>query len=73
MLAFFTKDILNYKKTDRDRGFQLDQDILMRVSLLQINDNEYELIWSNHHILMDGWCISIINNDFFEIIHLDKI
>ncbi|NOQ24319.1 MAG: amino acid adenylation domain-containing protein, partial [Bacteroidales bacterium] len=59
--------ILNYKKTDRERGFRLDQDILMRVSLLQINHNEYELIWSNHHILMDGWCISIINNDFFDI------
>ncbi|NOQ27705.1 MAG: amino acid adenylation domain-containing protein, partial [Bacteroidales bacterium] len=59
--------ILNYKKTDRERGFRLDQDILMRVSLIQTDNNEYELIWSNHHILMDGWCISIINNDFFEI------
>ncbi|NOQ24952.1 MAG: amino acid adenylation domain-containing protein, partial [Bacteroidales bacterium] len=59
--------ILDYKKTDRERGFRLDQDILMRVSLLQLNNNEYELIWSNHHILMDGWCISIINNVFFEI------
>ncbi|NOQ28295.1 MAG: amino acid adenylation domain-containing protein [Bacteroidales bacterium] len=59
--------ILNYKKTDRERGFRLDQDVLMRVSLIQIDNNEYELIWSNHHILMDGWCLSIINNDFFEI------
>ncbi|NOQ28294.1 MAG: non-ribosomal peptide synthetase, partial [Bacteroidales bacterium] len=59
--------ILKYKKTDRDRGFRLDQDILMRVSLIQLDNNEYELIWSNHHILMDGWCIGIINNDFFEI------
>ncbi|NOQ28197.1 MAG: amino acid adenylation domain-containing protein, partial [Bacteroidales bacterium] len=59
--------ILNYKKTDRERGFRLDQDVLMRVSLIQIDNNGYELIWSSHHILMDGWCLSIINNDFFEI------
>ncbi|NOQ27975.1 MAG: amino acid adenylation domain-containing protein, partial [Bacteroidales bacterium] len=59
--------ISNYKNKDKKRGFILDHDVLMRVSLLQINDKEYELIWSNHHIVMDGWCISIINNDFFEI------
>ncbi|NOQ25416.1 MAG: amino acid adenylation domain-containing protein, partial [Bacteroidales bacterium] len=59
--------ISNYKNKDKKRGFILDQDILLRVSLLQIDNNEYELIWSNHHILMDGWCLSIINNDFFEI------
>ncbi|NOQ28301.1 MAG: amino acid adenylation domain-containing protein, partial [Bacteroidales bacterium] len=59
--------ISNYKNKDKKRGFILDHDVLMRVSLLQLNKNEYELIWSNHHILMDGWCLSIINNDFFEI------
>jgi non-ribosomal peptide synthase protein (TIGR01720 family) len=59
--------ISNYKNKDKKRGFIPDQDILLRVSLIQTDNNEYELIWSNHHILMDGWCMSIINNDFFEI------
>ncbi|NOQ27954.1 MAG: amino acid adenylation domain-containing protein [Bacteroidales bacterium] len=59
--------VADFKKRDVGNGFLLDQDVLMRVSLLQLGDNDYELIWSHHHILMDGWCINIINNDFFEI------
>jgi len=59
--------IKDSKIKDREQGFILDHDVLMRVILIQLGDNEYELIWSNHHILMDGWCLSIINNDFFQI------
>ncbi len=39
----------------------------MRVSILRMDYSEYELIWSFHHILMDGWCLGILNKEFFEI------
>ncbi|MDQ1353576.1 MAG: hypothetical protein QG657_3882, partial [Acidobacteriota bacterium] len=61
------RKIEEFKIIDRKRGFDLSRGVLMRVSILQIDKLEYELIWSFHHILMDGWCFGIINNEFFEI------
>jgi iturin family lipopeptide synthetase B len=59
--------IEEFKTKDKLRGFDPGKDILMRVSILQLQQQEYEVIWSFHHILMDGWCIGILNQEFFEI------
>jgi amino acid adenylation domain-containing protein/non-ribosomal peptide synthase protein (TIGR01720 family) len=59
--------IEEFKIKDKLRGFDPGKDILMRVSILQVHHREYEVIWSFHHILMDGWCIGILNKEFFEI------
>jgi amino acid adenylation domain-containing protein/non-ribosomal peptide synthase protein (TIGR01720 family) len=59
--------IRQYEREDRQRSFDLSRDILMRVTLVRLDDTEYQLIWSFHHILMDGWCVSILNMEFFEI------
>jgi hypothetical protein len=56
-----------FKINDRGRPFDLSRDSLMRVAILRTADTEYEFIWSFHHILMDGWCLGIINTEFFEI------
>jgi len=39
----------------------------MRVAVLQLETDRYELIWSHHHILMDGWCMGIILNEFRQL------
>ena len=56
-----------FKENDKKRFFDLANDVLMRISVLQVNPSEYEIIWSFHHILMDGWCVGILNKEFFEI------
>lgn len=55
------------KVKDRERNFDLNTDVLIRVKLLQLDEEEYEFIWSTHHILMDGWCLGIIISEFLEI------
>ncbi|HLP47621.1 MAG TPA: condensation domain-containing protein, partial [Candidatus Kapabacteria bacterium] len=63
------KEILisEFKYKDKIRSFDLSKNVLMRVAILRIADFVYEFTWSFHHILMDGWCIGILNNEFFEI------
>ena len=56
-----------YRGQDRSRRFNLREDVLMRLSVLRMADNEYVLIWSYHHVLMDGWCMGIIMNDFMAL------
>ncbi|WP_197262107.1 non-ribosomal peptide synthetase [Brevibacillus laterosporus] len=52
---------------DKAKGFDLAQDALMRVFILRIGDETYRFLWSFHHILMDGWCLSLIAKEVFEI------
>ncbi|MEW6737253.1 MAG: condensation domain-containing protein, partial [Acidobacteriota bacterium] len=49
-----------YLKQDRELGFELSQAPLMRMSIIQMDGNSYQLIWSHHHLIMDGWCSSIL-------------
>jgi len=59
--------IEKYKEEDREKGFDLERDIPMRISILRISQNAYKIVWSFHHIIMDGWCLGIIIKDFFDI------
>ncbi|HLP60598.1 MAG TPA: condensation domain-containing protein, partial [Candidatus Deferrimicrobium sp.] len=59
--------VKEFKEKDKVRSFILSKDVLMRVAILKLENSEYEFTWSFHHILMDGWCTGILNNDFFEI------
>ena len=52
---------------DVHEAFDLTKDVLMRVAAFHLGGREYEFVWSHHHILMDGWCTSIIVSEFFEI------
>ncbi len=56
----------NYLKEDKEEGFDLHEGCLMRFSVLKLSDDAYEFVWTNHHVLTDGWCISILNGDFFK-------
>ncbi|MDQ1351276.1 MAG: hypothetical protein QG657_1578, partial [Acidobacteriota bacterium] len=61
------KRLKKFKEKDKQRSFDLSKDVLMRVSILRVDKAEYEFTWSFHHILMDGWCVGILNSEFFEI------
>jgi iturin family lipopeptide synthetase C len=52
-----------YQMTDRKETFDLSKDMLMRITVLQTADDTFEVIWSHHHILMDGWSSNIIWNE----------
>ncbi|NEO38504.1 MAG: amino acid adenylation domain-containing protein [Moorea sp. SIOASIH] len=45
---------------DRKKGFQMNQAPLMRCTLIRLGNQTCKLIWSFHHILIDGWCGPII-------------
>uniref|UniRef100_UPI001238F68E condensation domain-containing protein n=1 Tax=Paenibacillus tepidiphilus TaxID=2608683 RepID=UPI001238F68E len=56
-----------YKQKDRDEGFDLLRGPLIRLAILKKNSDSYIMIWSFHHILMDGWCVSILMQEFMHI------
>jgi hypothetical protein len=46
--------------TQRINGFQFDQAPLMNCIFIKLTNNTHRFIWTHHHILLDGWCLSII-------------
>ena len=45
-------------EADYREGFDLAQAPLQRVLLLRLDEQRHQLIWTCHHILMDGWSSS---------------
>ncbi|OPA84560.1 hypothetical protein BFW87_29090 [Pseudomonas fluorescens] len=43
---------------ERIQGFELDQPPLQRILLVRLDDHSHQLVWTYHHILIDGWSIS---------------
>ncbi len=55
-----------FAHADRQRGFELSQAPLMRLTLIQLSDDIYELIWTNYHLILDGWSRALLIKEVFE-------
>ncbi|MGH9822046.1 MAG: condensation domain-containing protein, partial [Blastocatellia bacterium] len=51
---------------DRKIGFVLEQAPLFRCKLARLNSDTCLFAWSHHHIILDGWCLSLILSEIFE-------
>ncbi|WP_085725029.1 non-ribosomal peptide synthetase [Pseudomonas sp. R37(2017)] len=54
-------------KTEREAGFDLLNQAPFHLRLIRVGAARYWFMMSNHHILIDAWCRSLLMNDFFEI------
>ena len=52
---------------DRARGFDLAAAPLMRLTLLRLGDEVYQVVWSFHHLLTDGWSLPILFKDLLGL------
>ena len=59
-----------YLLEDRKKGFQFDQAPLMRVALIDHGNGLQKLVWSFHHILLDGWSVSLVVGEVFQLYEL---
>ncbi len=53
-----------YKTLDRKKGIDCTKEALVRVAVLQLADQQFELIWSYHHAIIDGWSIALLMNEY---------
>lgn len=52
-----------FLKADRARGFDLTKPPLMRCTLVRLGEQDYWLVWSHHHLQVDGWSWPLIFRD----------
>ncbi|MFO2464012.1 non-ribosomal peptide synthetase [Pseudomonas sp. 15FMM2] len=54
-------------KAEREAGFDLLNQAPFHLRLIRVGAARYWFMMSNHHILIDAWCRSLLMNDFFDI------
>ncbi|WP_241002865.1 AMP-binding protein, partial [Streptomyces sp. CB01881] len=52
---------------DRAQGFDITRAPLLRIAVIRLADDVYELVCSNHHLIFDGWSRSVL---FREVLAL---
>ena len=57
----------SFIKQDRDKGFSLSRDLLIRLFVLKTGIDEYQLVISHHHIIMDGWCTGTVIQNLLKM------
>jgi amino acid adenylation domain-containing protein/non-ribosomal peptide synthase protein (TIGR01720 family) len=52
-----------YLRQDRERGFDAGRAPLLRLALFRTGEAEHHLVWTQHHLTLDGWSIPILFRD----------
>jgi amino acid adenylation domain-containing protein len=60
------QDLQEQVDLDAAQGFDLLAAPLMRLSLIRLDPQTHYLIWTSHHILMDGWSSSRLLGEVLE-------
>ena len=57
---------------DRTTGFSLSRVPLMRLHLIHLTEDKYQLIWSYHHLILDGWSLSLLLKEVMDVYQAAK-
>ncbi|MHA4812443.1 amino acid adenylation domain-containing protein, partial [Flavitalea flava] len=52
--------IRQYGEADRRQGFVMTAAPLMRIGLLRLEEDCYRMLWTHHHMLLDGWSVPVL-------------
>ena len=52
---------------DRARRFDLTRPPLVRLLLVRVGERDFRLVWSNHHIVLDGWSNAVLMRELFAL------
>ncbi len=58
--------LTEFLKDDRSKGFDFNEAPISRITLIQLTDLNYKLIWSCHHLMLDGWSGGVVLNQVFD-------
>ncbi|HEY5835639.1 amino acid adenylation domain-containing protein [Streptomyces sp.] len=53
-------------RRDRARGIDLARPPLLRVTLVRLSPTEVHVLWTFHHVLLDGWSVFQVLGDVFS-------
>ncbi|TXS41852.1 non-ribosomal peptide synthetase, partial [Streptomyces sp. OR43] len=56
-------------EADWARGADFTASTLVRLALVRLAEGRHQLVWSYHHLLLDGWSVPIVLGEVLEAYH----
>ncbi|PWV46108.1 non-ribosomal peptide synthase protein (TIGR01720 family)/amino acid adenylation domain-containing protein, partial [Chitinophaga sp. S165] len=56
----------DFLKKDRNAGIDIKNSSPVRLNIFRTGEDAYHFVWSKHHIIIDGWCGSILVKEFYN-------
>ncbi|MFK7962991.1 MAG: condensation domain-containing protein [Burkholderiaceae bacterium] len=57
--------LMHFLSGDLESGLQIEQAPVSRMTLIQTSDQSHELVWTCHHLLLDGWSGGLVLDEVF--------
>ncbi|MEM6402898.1 MAG: condensation domain-containing protein, partial [Cyanobacteria bacterium P01_D01_bin.116] len=57
----------DFLEEDREQGFDLKIAPLFRITLIQLTETRYQLVWTQHHLIIDGWSAGLVLKEVFQL------
>jgi amino acid adenylation domain-containing protein/non-ribosomal peptide synthase protein (TIGR01720 family) len=54
-----------FLEEERRLGFDPGQAPLMRLHLFRVGEESHRLVWSHHHLILDGWSVPVLIGEVF--------
>jgi len=61
------RKLTDFLENERKKAFDFSTPELMRFYLIKLQENNFAFIWSHHHILLDGWSVELLMQQFHQI------
>ena len=58
--------LLQIIKADRGKNFDLAAGQQLRLTMVRTRDDEWQMVWSTHHLLIDGWSWPVVFQELAE-------
>ena len=58
--------LAEFLEVDRKRDFDLKKPPQMRLTLIHCPDNRYYFLWTQHHLIIDGWSSGLVVKEVFQ-------
>lgn len=59
------------RNSELGRGFNLETPPLMRLLLVRLAPERHYLIWTHHHLILDGWAMTLVLGEVLTLMHDD--
>jgi amino acid adenylation domain-containing protein/non-ribosomal peptide synthase protein (TIGR01720 family) len=56
----------DFTGSDLARGFNFQIPPLMRLTLIRLKEEHYRMIWTHHHLILDGWSCQILIKEILQ-------
>ena len=55
------------RQLEREQPFDLARELSSRVTVIRLSENEFEVVWTFHHIILDGWSVGLLMADLLRL------